>query len=91
MFHVTPRAADEILNDPAQDIGSIGVNIAKLALSTDANRRVAVQFKAGFLTLFSKGYFGVLKTGGAVFGQFLASKGLSGMEAIKAALKSMKR
>src|SRR6267142_638065 len=50
--------------------------------STDANKRIAIQLKAGFLTLFSKGYFGVVTAGGAQFASFLATRGLSGMSAI---------
>jgi hypothetical protein len=90
LFTLTPGAADAILADTATDIGSIGVNIAKLIVSGDADKKVAIKFKAGFLTLFSKGYLGVLTAGGSQFGAFLASKGLNGMGAIKDALKKMK-
>ena len=90
LFNLTPFAAEAILTDPATEIGVIGVNIAKLAVSPDANKRVSIQFKSGFLGLFSKGYFGVLSAGGSQFGAFLASKGLNGMGAIKAVLKKFK-
>ena len=53
-------------------------------------KKVSVKFKAGFLTLFSKGYLGILTAGGSQFASFLASKGLNGMGAIKEALKKMK-
>lgn len=90
LFTLTPPAAGAILDDPAEDIGPIGVNIAKLIVSTDANRRVSIQFKAGFFSLFQKGYFGVITAGGSQFASYLASRGLSGMGAIKAALKKIK-
>lgn len=90
VFTMTPAAAEAILGDTSEDIGAIGVNIAKLILSPDANRRVGIQMKAGFLSLFSKGYFGVVTAGGGAFASFLASKGLNGMGAIKAALGKKK-
>ncbi|MCM2323328.1 MAG: hypothetical protein NDJ90_08715 [Oligoflexia bacterium] len=87
LFLLTEQAAEAILSDPSQEIGPIGVGIAKLILSPDASRRVSIRFKAGFLTLFTQGYFGVVTAGGAHFASYLASKGLNGMGAIKAALK----
>jgi hypothetical protein len=90
LFNLTPAAAEQILADPAEDVGTIGVNIAKLVVSTDARKRVGVKFKAGFLRLWSKGYFGVLKAGGTQFASYLASRGLSGIDAIKSMLGKLK-
>jgi hypothetical protein len=90
IFTLTPGAADAILADPSEDIGSIGVHIAKLVCAHQPDQKISMQFKAGFLSLFSKGYFGVLSTGGSQLASFLASKGLSGMSAIKDVLKKMK-
>lgn len=87
LFTLTPQAAESILADPAEDVGSIGIHIAKFIISPDTNKRVTVKFKAGFFTLFSKGYFGVLSAGGSGFAGFLASCGLNGMGAIKSVLK----
>jgi hypothetical protein len=89
-FELTPQAAEDILADKTDSIGAIGVNIAKLVVSKDEARKVKVEFKAGFLTLFAKGYLGVLTAGGSEFASFLASRGLSGMGAIKTALKKMR-
>ncbi len=90
IFTMTPGAADEILAETSEEIGTVGVKILKLVISSDANRRVAVKFKAGFLKLWSKGYFGVLKSGGSQFAAQLSALGLSGMDAIKAALGKLK-
>ena len=89
LFTLSPAAAEQILADPAADIGTIGVNIAKLIVSDDPAKKVGLKFKAGFLTLFSKGYFGVIGSGGSAFASYLASRGLNGMGAIKAAFKKM--
>jgi hypothetical protein len=89
-FQMTPQAAEAILSDPSDEIGTIGVNILKMIVSSDPSRRVSIQLNAGFLTLFSKGYFGILTAGGAQVASFLASKGLSGLGAIKAALGKLR-
>jgi hypothetical protein len=91
VFTLSASAADAILAETSEDIGVIGVHIAKLIVNPPtADTKIGVKLKAGFLTLFSKGYFGVLTAGGAQFASFLASKGLNGMGAIKDALKKMK-
>jgi hypothetical protein len=90
VFTLTPAAADQILDDPSEEVGAIGVAIARLIVSADANRRVKLSLKAGFLTLFSKGYLGVVTAGGASFASFLASRGLNGIGGIKSALKNLK-
>ena len=89
VFIVPPQAAEEILANAADDIGSIGVGIAKLIVANDSSRRVSLQLKAGFFTLLGKGYLGVLTAGGTAFASFLAQHGLNGMGAIKSALKKM--
>jgi hypothetical protein len=86
VFVIPSASAQEILDFESDEIGPIGVQIAKLVVSPDANRRVSIQFKAGFFTLFSKGYLGVVTAGGAQFASFLASRGLNGIAAIKSLL-----
>jgi hypothetical protein len=61
-----------------------------MVISKDPNKQVSVQFKAGFLSLFTKGYFGVLTTGGSAFASFLASQGLNGIAGIKSFLGKIK-
>ena len=90
IFTLPPAAAEQILADPSVDIAGIGINIAKLLASTDANRRISLRLKVGFFGLFTQGYLGVLKEGGTAFAAFLTSKGLSGIDAIKSMIKKMK-
>lgn len=90
IFTLTPNAAQELLDDDSEEIGHIGVKILKLIVSADAHRRIAIKIKAGFFTLFTKGYFGVISTGGSAFSSFLTSKGLDGMGAIQSLLKKIK-
>ena len=86
IFKMTPLAAEEILADASEEIGKIGIHIGRLLVSPDASKRMSFQIKAGFLTLFSKGFFGVFTAGGAEFAAFLASRGLNGIGAIKTLL-----
>ena len=87
VFTLPHQAAEEILAEKSQEIGKIGVNIMQLIITKDTNLKIGVQFRAGFLTLFSKGYLGIISTGGSVFAAFMASQRLNGIGAIKAALK----
>lgn len=90
VFRMPVKAADEVLSSGGADIGSIGVQVAKLIVAHEANRKISMQLKAGFFTLFSNGYFGVLKSGGAAFGSFLASRGLNGLDGVKTLIKKLK-
>lgn len=90
VFQIPPAAAEQILADPSEEIAAIGIHIAKLMVSTDANLRVSARLKVGFFGLFTQGYLGVLKEGGTGFAAFLASKGLTGIDAIKTVIKKLK-
>jgi hypothetical protein len=89
-FELTPAAAEAILAEPAEDVGAIGVGIAKLVVSQDPAKKVGMKFNTGFLGLFSNGYLGVVAAGGGAFASFLASRGLNGVSGIKEALKKLK-
>ncbi len=90
VFTMTPAAAESVLSHTSEDIGSIGIHIAKMVAVPEADKKITIQFKTGFLTLFGKGYFGVLASGGSQFASYLASKGLNGMGAFKDMLKKMR-
>lgn len=87
VFTLSPGAAEAILSDASEDIGAIGVQIARLILAPQSGQRIQIFIHAGFLSLFSKGYFGVVAAGGASFAAYLASRGLNGIGALKTALK----
>ena len=89
VFTLTPSAAQKIIESTATEIGPIGVEIARLIVSPDANRRVSVKIKTGFFTLFSKGYLGVVTAGGKEFAQHLHTLGLTGPMALKALIKKL--
>src|SRR6185437_4849778 len=87
IFEFDAEIARKILDDPTEDIGEIGIHLIKLLTSSQGGAKMNIE--AGFLSLFSRGYFGILKVGGSAFASHLASHGLSGMGAIKTALKKL--
>lgn len=89
-FTLPPAAAEEVLNDPTDEVGEIGVRILKLITSSDSSRKVHLKLNSGFLSLMTKGYLGVLASGGSGVASYLASRGLGGAGAIKMAIKRMK-
>ncbi len=86
-FTLSPASAEKILDHHSDDIAEMGIFLLHLLTASDANERISFKMKAGFFTLFGLGYFGVIKLGGASFASVLASKGISGIHAIKALLK----
>ena len=90
-FSIPQAAAEELLTHPSDELGATGVQILKLILSHETDKKIGFKIEAGFLSLWSKGYFGVLTEGGKDFWAFLASKGLNGMEAVQAVLKKKKK
>lgn len=90
IFELTPGAADELLENPKDDVGETGVQIMRLIVSDDDGKRIHVRLKAGFLTLMRKGYLGVLAAGGKGVTSFLASRGLSGTGGIKKVITKLK-
>lgn len=90
-FGLSPQALDRILDDPSEDIGQIGVNIAKLIFSSNDDEKVSMQLHSGVLTLLKNGYFGVITSGGKSFSAFLAQRGFNGISAIRSAIGRLKR
>ena len=90
IFTLPPKAADQILAITSDEVGAIGVEIAKLLVTQDPEIKVRAKLRGGFFTLFSRGYLGVLKEGGGSFAAFLASKGLGGLDSIKKIIQKLK-
>ncbi len=92
VFTLTPRAAEEVLALPIDElnVGQVGIELVKLILSPDANKRITIKLKSGIFGLFTQGYFGILTAGGSAFAAFLATKGFNGIGAIKSAISKLK-
>ena len=89
-FRLTAPAAERVLSIQSDDIGEIGVEIARMILSPEPGAKVGIQIHAGLFSLVTMGYLGVIAAGGASFASYLASKGINGASAIKAALGKKK-
>jgi hypothetical protein len=72
---------------PDTGIATIGVAIFEHIFTKDEERRIKFRVDAGFLGLWAKGYFSVLKAGGPEVASYLARSGFNGLTAIKAVLK----
>ena len=68
---IPPKIIDELVESGSDDIGFYGVKILESIGSDDPERKIHFKVHAGFLTLTTRGYFGMLKLGGKVLGQFL--------------------
>ena len=71
-------------------IGTIGVAIFEHIFTKDEARKIKFRVDTGFLGLWSKGYFSVLKAGGPEVASYLARFGFDGLSAIKEVLRKIR-
>ncbi|NUM88534.1 MAG: hypothetical protein HUU37_04945, partial [Bdellovibrionales bacterium] len=64
-------------------IPSLGVFIFERIVVADEGRKIRFKVRAGVLSLWSKGYFSVLKAGGPEVASYLARMGFSSLGKIK--------
>ncbi len=74
----------------ADDVGDIGVGLLKLMANSDPLLKIRTKLHVGIFGFLRNGYLGILPLGGKKVTQFLASKGLSGMGKIKAAIENLR-
>lgn len=89
-FWISESALRQIMekaNQPDAGIASIGISIFELLLRGDKKQKITVRVDSGFLTLWSKGYFSVMKAGGPEVASYLARSGFASLGRIKDALK----
>ncbi len=89
-FWIPSNAMRHILSlaeSPDTSIGVMGVTIFEHIFSRDDAKRIKFRVDTGFLGLWSKGYFSVLKAGGPEVASYLARFGFHGLNAIKEVLK----
>lgn len=87
VFYMSPDAINSLVNDPSDDIGELGINIAKNYLA----RSVKIKIKGSILNLMTNGYLGIMKAGGVSFAKFLGSHGISGLGKIKDIFSKLKK
>ncbi len=89
-FEIPEAALAELEKITSEDVGEIGIEIGKLIVASDPKLRIHVRLETGFLTLWNRGYLGVMTGGGAAFASFLASKGLNGLDGIKSVIQKLR-
>lgn len=92
-FQLSNQAMRRILDRaavPDTGIAVLGLQIFEGILSQDEQARIRFEINASFLSLWSKGYFSVLKTGGPEVAKYLANKGLSSISSIKKLLHKLR-
>ena len=72
---------------PNTGIATLGVAIFEHIFKKDEEKKIKFRVDTGFLGLWSKGYFSVLKAGGPEVASYLARFGFHGLSAIKEVLK----
>ncbi|MCC6277845.1 MAG: hypothetical protein IT289_08035 [Oligoflexia bacterium] len=85
-FVINDRAIDSLVQEQSPEIADLGINIVKSYFKND----VKIRIQGSILNLLTRGYLGVIKSGGAGFAQFLASHGAAGLSKIKDIFQKLK-
>lgn len=89
-FRIASNALTRLEAVESEDLGEVGVEIAKLMANPDPASRIHASVHVGPFDLFLKGYLGIFPLGGATLMRHLASSGLTSLGKIKEALSRMK-
>lgn len=84
------KSVDAVMAISASDVGDVGVEILRLMAHGDPAVKIRCKVHVGLFGFLRNGYLGILPLGGMKVTQFLASKGLSGIGKIKAAIDSLR-
>lgn len=87
MFYIQPDAIETLVNNPSDDIGELGIAIAKCYLAGT----VRIKVTGGMISLLTNGYLGVIKSGGLSFAKFLAGHGVTGLGKIKDVIQNLRK
>lgn len=90
IFEIPKQAAEELFSNSFTSVGAVGIFIFEKMLASDPQHKVKARVHAGFLSLMTGGYLGVLAAGGAEVAKFLAQKGLSNPSKIKDAIAKLR-
>ena len=75
---------------PGTGIGTMGVAIFERIFASDESVKVKFRVDTGFLGLWSKGYFSVLKAGGPEVASYLARFGFDSLSRVKEVLRKVR-
>jgi hypothetical protein len=92
-FWVAPDAMRHLLSQalvPGTGLGIMGVVVLEHLFATEADKKIKFRVDTGFLGLWAKGYFSVLKAGGPEVASYVARKGFNSVSRIKDVLKNIR-
>lgn len=92
-FWVSPSAMRHLLSLadlPGTGLGTMGVAALEHLFASDPEQKIKFRVDTGFLTLWAKGYFSVLKAGGPEVASYVARKGFHSVTRIKEVLKNIR-
>jgi hypothetical protein len=75
---------------PGTGMGTMGVAIFEYLLHKDPGKKIKFRVNASFLSLWSKGYFSVLKAGGPEVASYLGRIGFGSLSKIKDTLRHLR-
>ncbi len=93
-FWVTEYALRQLvkeLEDPNSGYAKLGIEILERIVRGEPRDRIRFKVHAGVLSIWSKGYFSVLKLGGPEVASYLAQLGFTSFQTIKEVLKNSRR
>lgn len=79
-----------VAEKPDAGIATVGIAIFEHIFSKDEEKKIKFRVDTGFLNLWSKGYFSVLKAGGPEVASYLARFGFDSLSRVKDILKNIR-
>lgn len=86
----TLRYLLSVATRPDVGIATLGVAIIEQILQSDSGRKIKFRLNVGFLTLWGKGYFSVLKAGGPEVASHLSRWGFGSLAKIKEVMQKIR-
>lgn len=75
---------------PGTGLGTMGVAVFEYLFHKEPEKKIKFRVDASFLSLWSKGYFSVLKAGGPEVASYLGRIGFHSLSKIKEALRHLR-
>jgi hypothetical protein len=79
-----------VAEKPETGIATLGIAIIEQILRSDSEQKIKFRLDSGFLTLWGKGYFSVLKAGGPEVASHLGRWGFDSLSKIKEVMKKIR-
>jgi hypothetical protein len=88
---MSPGAVRDLCGHESADVGDFGVLFFQHMLAHEPDKKIKVKLHSGLLKLTTRGYLGVLASGGPKVVLWLAQKGLKGPGAVASAIGRLRK